>query len=134
MIVRPGGQTQPDAVMVEIAVVQIQLQATLFIGGNMQRGVDGITAAEMRQPSGDSLTVAPVRAIFSLSLSLMLKLPRNMSMSATPAPTHRQGVSVLWRKIRRWWYVKANPSGNDVSSMAVDRCCSEFIVVSVKIG
>ena len=37
--------------MVEIAVVQIQLQATLFIGGNMQRGVDGITAAEMHPPA-----------------------------------------------------------------------------------
>jgi hypothetical protein len=79
--------------MVEIVVVQIQLQATLFIGGDMQRGVDGITAAEMHPPAVWLAYRGAVRAIFSLSLSLMLKLPRNMSISATPAPIHRQGVS-----------------------------------------
>ena len=47
----PGDIAVFVAVMVEIAVVQIQLQATLFIGGNMQRGVDGITAAEMHPPA-----------------------------------------------------------------------------------
>jgi hypothetical protein len=81
MIVRLSGQPQPDAVMVEIVVLQIQLQATLFIGGDLQRGVDGGAAAEItRQPSrfADRGTV---RAIFSLSLSLMLKLPRNISIS-----------------------------------------------------
>jgi hypothetical protein len=102
MIVRVSGQTQPDAIMVEIVVLQIQLQATLFIGGDLQRGVDGGAAAEMtRQPSGDSLTVALVRAIFSLSLSLMLKLPRNISISATPRNPQARCFE-LWRKIRRW--------------------------------
>ena len=51
MIVRVGSQTQPDAVMAEIIVVQIQLQATLFIDGDVQRGVDGVTATEMHLPA-----------------------------------------------------------------------------------
>ncbi len=51
MIVRVGCQTQPDAVMAEVIVVQVQLQAALFIGRDVQRGVDGITAAEMYQPA-----------------------------------------------------------------------------------
>ncbi|CNU66715.1 Uncharacterised protein [Salmonella enterica subsp. enterica serovar Bovismorbificans] len=86
------------------------------------------------QPSGSSLTVASVNAIFSLSLSLMLKLPRNMSMSATPAPIHRQGFSVLWRKIRRCCQLSAKPSCDVVSSKSVDRCGREFIVISVNVG
>jgi hypothetical protein len=100
----------------------------------MQRGVDGIAAAEMHPPA------VFARLPWRRQSNLLVELVFNAEVAAkhlnigNACADPQAGRFVLWRKIRRWWYVKAKPSGNDLSSKAVDRCCSEFIVVSVKIG
>ncbi|EFE07655.1 hypothetical protein CIT292_08838 [Citrobacter youngae ATCC 29220] len=51
MIVWVSGQTQPDAVVAAFLVMKVELQTPLFVGGDVQRGVDGIATAEIYPPA-----------------------------------------------------------------------------------